>query len=224
MSQPSRSEPGRRGGERLIVVATRNPGKLREIVAILGDLPARLVGLDAMPAMPEVREDGASFLDNAVKKARHYAACSGLWVLADDSGLEVDALGGAPGVRSARYAGPGSDDAANNAKLLAELAGVPEHERTARFRCVVVLADGEAVLARAEGTVEGVILDEPRGGEGFGYDPLFFVPSLGCTTAELSLEQKNRISHRGRALRAIKPQIRRLLAERAGGRPGSGGW
>lgn len=214
---------------REILIATSNPGKHREIVAVLSGaqadgtrLPAvRWRSLDDLGLdVPEPVEDGATFADNAAIKARYYARASGLWTLADDSGLEVDALGGLPGVHSARYAGlpPGAGraaaDEANNAKLIERLAGVPEADRTARFRCALALADGERVLARFDGAIEGYIIDLPRGRGGFGYDPHFRVPSLGRTTAELSPEEKNRISHRGKALRGFCGELRNLMAQR----------
>lgn len=180
-----------------------------------------LAGLDEMPPVAEPAEDGATFADNARHKALYYARALGRWCLADDSGLEVDAIGGAPGVRSARYAeerfGAGADkaarDAANNAKLLAALEGVPDDRRAARFVCHVAVADESGVLAEATGTVEGRIGLVPRGDNGFGYDPLFLLPD-GRTMAELDAETKNRISHRGAALR-------RLAERLAGMTPGS---
>jgi XTP/dITP diphosphohydrolase len=196
---------------RTILVATANPHKLREILQIMNDLPVRWSTLADHPPMSDPVEDGPTFEANAAKKALHYAACAGTWTLADDSGLEVDALGGAPGVHSARYAGPTQDAAANNAKLIAALRDVPLPRRTARFRCEVALAGPEGLLATASGTVEGLIVDEPRGGHGFGYDPHFLVPALGLTTAEMEPEQKNRLSHRGEALRALRPKLRSLL-------------
>jgi XTP/dITP diphosphohydrolase len=194
------------------VVATSNPGKVREIAEILADAPVELVSLVAFGELPDVVEDGATFMENAIKKALHFARLTGEWTLADDSGLEVDALGGAPGVFSARYAGEPKDDAANNRKLIAELRGVPPERRTSRFRCAAVLADGERILAMAEGTIEGVIIDQPRGANGFGYDPHFFVPALGRTTAELDPAHKNRISHRGQAVTVLLRELRYLLA------------
>ena len=164
------------------------------------------------PRWPEPVEDAETFEGNAAIKALHYARLSGGWALADDSGLEVDALGLAPGIRSARYAGSARDDAANNSKLMEQLAGVPTERRTARFRCAIALADSERVVATASGVVEGRIVDQPRGSNGFGYDPHFYVPEQGLTTAEMAPDQKNRISHRGQALRAIRPEIERLLA------------
>lgn len=164
------------------------------------------------PGLPEPIEDGDTFEDNAKLKALHYARLTECWTLADDSGLQVDALGGAPGVRSARYAGPACNDAANNAKLIQELADIPAHQRTARFCCAVALANSVEVMATASGVVEGVIIDEARGSNGFGYDPHFLVPESSMTTAQMEPSQKNRISHRGSALRAIRPAIQRLVA------------
>ena len=197
---------------RSLLIATRNPGKLREVHAILEGLNLRLTRLNDHPDLPEASEDGDTFEENAKHKALHYARLVGRWALADDSGLEVDALEGAPGVRSARYAGPGCDTAANNAKLIQALAAIPQAERTARFRCVIAMAGPAGVLATTSGTIEGVIIDDARGTNGFGYDPHFLVPELGLTTAEMPPEQKNRISHRGQALRAIRPAIERFLA------------
>jgi len=199
-----------------ILLATGNRGKFDEIAAEFADMPIRLLSLKDLPPMPEAEESGQTFEENACAKARYYAQRSGLLALADDSGLEVDALGGAPGVISARYAGEPCDDAANNAKLVRELAGVPRERRAARFRCVMALVEpsGE-VLATAEGTIEGSILDQPRGQNGFGYDPHFLVPDLGKTTAEVSRQEKNAISHRGKATRAMKQKIRDLLNRQA---------
>lgn len=201
-----------------ILIATTNQGKLREFYTMLAGLPVELTALRDYPGLPEPLEDADTFEGNARLKALHYARATGSWTLADDSGLQVDALGGEPGVRSARYAargdeiGPGRcDDAANNARLIEKLAGVPPEKRTARFRCAIALASPDRVLETATGVVEGVIIDDPRGANGFGYDPHFFVPELKMTTAEMPLAQKNRISHRGRALRAIRPAIERLL-------------
>lgn len=189
------------GGQR-IILATGNRGKLREIQSLLGDawilIPQSDLGID--PA----EENGATFVENAVIKARHAAAHSGLPAIADDSGLEVDALHGAPGIRSARYAGQFGQgaDAANNAKLLAELAGVPAANRSARFRCVIAFvrdADDAAPVI-AEGTWEGRIATRCSGENGFGYDPLFIDPESGLTVGQLDPEQKNLCSHRGVAL------------------------
>ncbi|MGQ9513426.1 XTP/dITP diphosphatase [Thermodesulfitimonas sp.] len=197
-----------------IVVATTNQGKLREIEEILAPLGLSVISLAAYPGFPEIEEDGATFEENAVKKARLTAAFTGETALADDSGLEVDYLGGAPGVRSARFAGEPKNDAANNAKLLRLLAGVPWEKRTARFRCVIAVATPEGQVATAEGTCEGFILAEPRGTGGFGYDPLFYFPEYGKTFAELSPEEKNRVSHRARALAKVEELLAYLQKSR----------
>ena len=200
--------------------ATRNPGKLVELRQLLPG--ARVLGVDEAAArlgraIPEVDEDADTFAGNAAKKAREVSRATGLPALADDSGLEVDALGGAPGVWSARYAGPGAGDAANNARLLAALHGVPADRRTARFRSVLALADvtgplGDAVIT-ADGVCEGLVLDAPRGTGGFGYDPLFLFPALGQTFAELGVGTKGELSHRARAMQAIKPRLLAYLAQ-----------
>jgi XTP/dITP diphosphohydrolase len=195
---------------RVIVIATGNPGKIREIRHILGHLPARWKTLDEFPDLPDCEETGDTFAENARAKALYYAEATGHLALADDSGLEVDVLGGRPGVHSARYAGAHRDDAANNARLIGELAGVPAEQRTARFRCAAALADNGLVLAEAEGSVEGRIIDEPRGHNGFGYDPHFLLPDRGLTTAELDTAEKSRISHRGKALRALAAKLEEL--------------
>ena len=176
---------------------------------MLASTGVEILTLDAYPTIPKPDEDADSFEGNARKKALHYARLTDLWALADDSGLEVDALAGEPGVYSARYAGEDCSDAANNAKLLAKLSGVPGERRSARFLCVVALANPNDVVATASGTLEGVIVDEPRGHNGFGYDPHFFVPEHGATAAEMPPEQKNRISHRGKALAGILASIER---------------
>ena len=187
-----------------LVVATRNPGKLRELQDALAGLPARLLSLADFPAAPEVPETGETFRDNAALKAAAIARHAGRCALADDSGLCVDALGGAPGVRSARFAGDGATDDENNRKLLAlleEKAGAP---RTARFICVIAVAEPDGRLLFAEGRCEGLILEAPRGSLGFGYDPVFLYPPLGLTFSELDLERKLQVSHRGRALQELK--------------------
>jgi XTP/dITP diphosphohydrolase len=211
-----------------LLLASSNPGKLRELRAILHDLPVELVGLDEVShggggggpgpgAPPQVAETGATFLENALLKARAYAAWSGLAALADDSGLEVDALGGAPGVRSARYAGEGAGDQANLDKLLRELAGVPPARRTARFRCAAVLVDPRLGEWHAEGTGEGRLLDAPRGTGGFGYDPVFVPDGWDRTSAEVDQATKDAASHRGRAFRAMRPAIAAWAASPAQG-------
>lgn len=189
---------------RKILIATSNRGKLREIRAELDRVPAEFICLADLPSLAEVEEIHDNFGENADLKALYYADLTGLLTLADDSGLEVDALGGDPGVISARYAGSGCDDARNNAKLLAELADVPDEKRTARFRCCLSLAADGKIIARSEGVLQGRIAFLPQGQNGFGYDPLFYVPEHGCTTAQMSPEQKNAVSHRGQAIRAMK--------------------
>ncbi|MFQ5494641.1 MAG: RdgB/HAM1 family non-canonical purine NTP pyrophosphatase [Phycisphaerae bacterium] len=194
-----------------LLVATGNPAKLREMRAVLGDLRVSVLGLGDVDGGPPPIEDAETFEGNAMIKALHYAACTGHWTLADDSGLEVDALALAPGVHSARYAGPACDPAANNARLIEQLRGVPPEARTARFRCAVALARPGRVLATARGAWEGLIVETPRGKGGFGYDPHFLVVELGVTAAEMTPEEKNAVSHRGQALRAIRPDVERLL-------------
>ncbi|MDT8899949.1 XTP/dITP diphosphatase [Anaeroselena agilis] len=196
-----------------IVVATGNKGKVKEIAAALAALPVEVLALDKFPAIPEAEENGDTFAANAVLKATHYALHTGMPCLADDSGLEVDALNGAPGVYSARYAGPGATDEACNAKLLAALADVPQNERTARFRCVLAYVDPDGALLTAEGTCEGTILREPRGTGGFGYDPLFLLPGAAKTMAEMTIEEKNAVSHRGQALRNMATTLARYIHE-----------
>ena len=190
-----------------ILLATRNAGKIREIrqMTTTGDWVWH--GLEAFPDVPAAVEDGATFAENARHKALHYAQATGLYTLADDSGLEVDCLGGEPGVHSARYAGTPRDDTANNRKLVAALAGVPLERRTARFRCALALARSDELLIETEGVVAGLIIDEPRGDNGFGYDPHFLIPALGRTTAELPPAEKNALSHRGQALRDMLPRM-----------------
>lgn len=187
-----------------VVLASDNPGKLRELDAVLRPMGWELVAQGQL-GIAAAEETGATFEANALLKARHAAACAGLPALADDSGIEVDALDGRPGVYSARYAGPQCDDEANNRLLLQELEGVPDERRTARYRCVIALArtadDPQPLIAR--GQWEGRILTAPRGANGFGYDPLFHVPTHGCASAELAPDVKNALSHRGAALREL---------------------
>jgi XTP/dITP diphosphohydrolase len=192
-----------------LLLASANQGKLRELRTILDGLPVELVGLAeaGLGEPPEVEETGATFLENALLKGRAYAAWSGLAAVADDSGLEVDALGGAPGVRSARYAGPGAGDQANLDKLLAELTGVPPERRTARFRCAAVLVDPEAGEWHAEAAWEGRLLDAPRGSGGFGYDPVFLPDGWELTSAQVDQAAKDAASHRGQAFRSLRPAI-----------------
>lgn len=195
-----------------LVVATRNAGKLREIRHLLAGEGIAVLGLEAFPELPEVVEDGATFAANARKKAETIAQLTGRPCLADDSGLTVAALNGAPGVHSARYAGMQGDDAANNARLLQELANVPDSQRQAAFCCVMALCRPGAATALFEGRVTGRILHAPRGDGGFGYDPLFLVDGCERTMAELPLAEKNRLSHRGQALRQV---IVELAAQQA---------
>ena len=182
-----------------LLIATRNAGKKAEYAHILAGLGIELLTLSDLGITQEVEETGETFVENALLKARTYAALTHLLTLADDSGLEVDALGGAPGVRSARYAGENAGDEDRYRLLLRRLEGVPEKARAARFRCVIALVWPDGREKVVEGSCEGRITREPRGEHGFGYDPVFFVPELGCTMAELPLEAKNRISHRARA-------------------------
>lgn len=193
-----------------LVVATFNRHKLQEIKAILPGLALELRALSDFPGAVPPEEDGATLEENALKKARAAAAFTGLWALADDTGLEVDALGGAPGVRSARYAGEDADPARNNARLLAELAGLPPAARGARFVCVMALVSpaGEARVSR--GVLEGCIAAAPRGGAGFGYDPLFLLEGSARTLAELPPGEKNALSHRARALAGLKADLEGL--------------
>jgi len=193
-----------------LLVATGNQGKLKEIRKLLEDSAIEIVGLDQLTNPPEVIEDGTTFSANAQKKALEMARFSGYLTLADDSGLVVDALDGAPGVYSARYAGEQGDDAANNAKLLQEMSDVADAQRQASFHCVVALAWPDGRCETYSGQISGLILRNERGTDGFGYDPLFLVPEYGKTTAELSLEIKNRISHRGTALRKVIPLLLEL--------------
>jgi XTP/dITP diphosphohydrolase len=196
-----------------LVIATANPGKLREFQALLAGLPFATVAQGAL-GVTVAEETGATFAENALLKARHAAAASGAAAIADDSGLEVDALGGAPGIYSARYAGEAAVDAAavdaaNNAKLVAALQGVPFQLRRARYRCALVYLDGPGDTAplHAQGVWEGYILEAPRGSRGFGYDPYFWLPELELTAAELDPALKNRLSHRGTALQALRSAL-----------------
>ena len=205
---------------RKLLLATRNPGKLRELTDLLAEAPFELVSLDQAGVEGDVEETGATLEENAALKATTYAKLSGLPTLADDSGLEVEALGGEPGPLSSRYAGAGASDAQRIAFLLSKLQNVPEERRQARFRCVIAVA---WPLRQAQGTPEpnelyvgechGRIIDEPRGFSGFGYDPVFLLPDLGKTMAELTQEEKNRISHRAAAARKALAALERRAAE-----------
>ena len=207
-----------------ILVATSNPGKIVEIRAML-EAGVRWLSLADLPPMAEIAEDGSTFTENARKKAAGYAKATGFCTLADDSGLVVDALGGAPGVKSARFSGEKPKDVdsprdssrrtlidhRNIAKTLELLKNVPEEKRTARFVCRLCLATPEQILIETEGTLEGLITDREFGQNGFGYDPIFFVPHLNKTVAQLASEEKNSISHRGNAIRKLKPLLDELL-------------
>jgi XTP/dITP diphosphohydrolase len=194
-----------------LVVATRNQGKLREIRRLLEGTSVQVIGLDTIAELPEIEEDGDTFADNARKKAQTVARWTGRLTLADDSGLVVEALGGEPGVHSARYAGPGAEDADNNRKLLLALAGVSPERRGAAFHCAMALCSPQGDCRLFDGRVGGVILEAPRGEGGFGYDPLFLVREYGRTMAELPLDIKNRISHRGQALRQALEDLRKRI-------------
>jgi XTP/dITP diphosphohydrolase len=198
---------GHHRGEK-IVLASNNPGKVREINQLLASQQITVVAQKEFD-IPDAVEDGLSFVENAIKKARHAAKLSGLPAIADDSGIEVDALHGAPGIYSARYAGTGASDQANLEKLLAELTEIPEAERSARFQCLMVYMrhaeDPTPIIC--QGTWEGSILFEPRGDNGFGYDPVFHVPTHDCSSAELPAEVKNSLSHRGQALHKLLEEL-----------------
>jgi len=200
-----------------ILVASTNPGKLAELRGML-DADVEWVGLSDFVGIEEVEEDGVTFAENARKKASGYAEATGVWTIADDSGLVVDALGGEPGVRSARFSGqklPGEErtllDHRNMKKVLELLEGVPAKKRAARFVCCLCLASAKEVLLEATGKVEGVITDREIGSNGFGYDPIVFVPKLDKTVAQMTAEEKNAISHRGNAIRKLKPLLDELL-------------
>jgi XTP/dITP diphosphohydrolase len=199
---------------RTILIATSNPGKLRDFAGAAARRGIEIAGIPEFSSLPSVVEDGLTFEANACKKAEAYSRyVPGEIVVADDSGLEVDALNGAPGVHSARYAAPdlhnkepheadaNTDDEANNARVLRELRGVPHARRTGRFVCMLAAARDGKTLATFRGTAEGIILEGPRGGNGFGYDPLFYFPQIGKTFAELTAEEKSQYSHRGAAFR-----------------------
>jgi XTP/dITP diphosphohydrolase len=192
---------------REILVATGNSGKMKEFAALFAESGVRLYSLKDFPALIPAVEDGKTFRENALKKAAAASRQTGLCVIADDSGLCVDALGGGPGIFSARYAGEGCGDEANNLKLLRELAGVPIEQRSAAFRCVIAFCSPELVEASFEGELRGFILERPSGHGGFGYDPLFMVSEYGRTVAELPSEVKNRISHRGRAAEGLRTYL-----------------
>ena len=189
-----------------LVIATFNQGKVKEIKEMLKDLDLEIKTLKDFPEIEPCEETGSTFFENALQKARYYAEKTGFMCLADDSGLEVEALGGAPGVHSARFAGENATDEENNQKLLKLLEGVPPEKRKARFVCVMVVYHPEGKYIKAEGVWEGRIATEPRGNYGFGYDPLFLMPEYNFekTSAEIPLEEKNKLSHRAKALKNLK--------------------
>ena len=189
---------------RTLLLATRNLHKLEEFRAIFSDLPLRLLSLRDLQLAIDVEETGTTYAENAELKARAYAQVSNMSTLADDSGLEIDALGGAPGVQSARYLGSETSYEERFRVILEQLKGLPLDKRSARFRCVIALVEPSGYIRMVEGVVEGVIADSPRGSNGFGYDPIFFIPELGKTFAELEPEHKNRISHRARAAQSAR--------------------
>jgi len=197
-----------------LLIATGNAGKAREFAEMLASSTVECCDLSSLKGIAEPEETGDTFRANACLKASYYAAAAGCWALADDSGLEVDAIGRKPGVQSARWAklhNAGSGDQANNHLLLKQIDHVAEADRTGRFVCVLALADSQGrVVLTARDTVEGILLREPRGSNGFGYDPLFYVPELGKSTAELPAAEKHRISHRGKALQRLQSMIRDL--------------
>ena len=194
---------------RELVIASGNEGKIAEISRALKDAEIALRSLGDYCGVPLVEEDGQTYLDNAIKKAKSYSAFTEKMVLADDSGLEVDYLNGEPGVYSARYAGLNATDAENNRKLLRQLAGVTPDRRGATFRCILVLYEPDGSFHSFEGAWRGVITTEPAGEGGFGYDPLFYIPELGKTSAQLDLDVKNHVSHRARALALLREWFRR---------------
>ena len=201
--------PGSRqvNGVRKIVIASRNTGKIQEIRDMFAGMDIDILSLNDFPGFPDIVEDGNSFYENALKKAKTVARITGETALADDSGLEVEALRGAPGIYSARYAGERADDKRNIQKLLAEMKGIAAGKRKAAFRCVLVICTHEGSCRAFEGRWQGFISEAPVGEGGFGYDPLFYLPERGVTVAQLSPETKNTLSHRAQAFRALKKEL-----------------
>ena len=200
-----------------LLVATHNQGKVKEFAEMLADLKIEWLSLDDVGVIEDVEETGSTFRENSILKAKAYAAETGLLTLADDSGLEVDALDGAPGVYTARYGGAGLTAVQRYQKLLEAIKDVPEPQRTARFRCVIVLAGPDGtILGESEGVCEGRIAQAPVGDNGFGYDPVFYLPQFNQTMAQIPASQKHQISHRGLAVQAILPRLRELLPNLAG--------
>lgn len=220
-SRPKR--PGRRGGIAIpvapgfleIVLATRNPGKVREFLELMRDLPIQVYSLDAFPQIGHLREEGITYTENAISKAATVARLTRRLTVADDSGIEIDALDGKPGAQSARFLGDAASDTARNARILRLLHNVSAEHRTARYRAIVAVAHPDGETRTFEGTCEGRIATAPRGSGGFGYDPVFMVPAYGKTMAQLPLPVKNRISHRARAFAAAHPYLKTLAAGRA---------
>lgn len=199
-----------------ILIASTNPGKAAELRVMLGK-DIEWLGLSDFPSIREIPEDGNTFAENARKKALGYASATGLWTIADDSGLAVDALNGEPGVRSARFSGEKEKDRKlldhkNMAKVLKLMEGIPQKKRTARFICRLCLACPEKILAESNGILEGYITEKEAGTNGFGYDPIVYVPALGKTVAQMDPHEKNSISHRGNAIRNLKPLLEKLLS------------
>jgi XTP/dITP diphosphohydrolase len=197
----------------VVVLATRNPGKVRELSALLADLPLEVKSLLDFPDMPFLVEEGATYAENAMAKALTVSRATGQEALADDSGIEIDALDGAPGVHSSRWLGEDASDADRNTAVLERLRGVSPEARTARFRAVVAIAQPDGTVRTFEGVVEGRIAERPAGREGFGYDPIFLVQGEGRTMAELDSQIKNRISHRARAVRAARSVLAALAGD-----------
>jgi XTP/dITP diphosphohydrolase len=205
-----------------LLIATHNSGKMREYRQLLQDVPFELVSLSDLGITEEVEETGDTFAENARLKAHTYASLNGMLTLSDDSGLEVDALGGEPGIRSARYGGdPNATDQDRVRLLLSKLEGVPWEKRTARFRCVIVISRPEGDVASVVGSVAGMIQYRPEGNEGFGYDPVFYLPSYGQTMAQLPLEEKNRISHRSDAARKAVAVLQQIAASQSAAEVGA---
>ena len=194
-----------------IIFATGNAGKMKEVREILKDLNVEVLSMKEAGIQADVEENGKTFQENAVIKAREIMKISGEVVLADDSGLEIDYLNKEPGIYSARYMGEDTSYRIKNANLIERLQGVPDEKRTARFVCAIAAAFPDGSIETTEGTIEGRIGYEEKGENGFGYDPIFYVPEFGCTTAELTGEQKNQISHRGKALEAMKEILRKRM-------------
>lgn len=194
-----------------IIFATGNEGKMKEIRLILEDLGAEILSLKDAGIDIEIQEDAKTFEENAVIKAREVMRATGALVLADDSGLEIDYLNGEPGVYSARYLGEDTSYRIKNQNLIDRLEGVPDEQRTARFVCVIAAAFPDGRIITARGAIEGIIGYEERGEGGFGYDPIFWLPEYGCSTAELTMEKKNELSHRGKALREMKNELKKVL-------------